>query len=251
MRTVAVVPARMGSSRFPGKPLAPLLGRPMVEHVFLRAALCPDVDEVVVATCDEEIRVAAEAFGARVVMTGSHHERASDRMAEVASREEADLWVLVQGDEPMIRPEMLSAALAPFRGGTDDVACVNLMRRISDPADLDDPNTIKVLVDTRSDAMIMTRRAVPTLAPGGLADTPVHKQVCIIPFTARELATYAALPPTPLERIESIDMLRLMEHGRRVRMVPTDVDSHAVDTEADRVRVEALLATDPLTEAVL
>ena len=249
MRTVAVVPARMGSSRFPGKPLASLLGRPMIEHVHRRAALCADVDEVVVATCDDEIRVAAEAFGARVVMTSDRHERASDRMAEVASREDADLWVLVQGDEPMIRPEMLSAAIAPFR--TDvDVACVNLMRRIEDPADLDDPNTIKVLVDVHSDAMLMTRRAVPTLAPGGLADTPVFKQVCVIPFTADELRTYAALAPTPLERTESIDMLRLMEHGRRVRMVETDVDSHAVDTEADRVRVEALLAADPLTETL-
>ncbi len=249
MRTVAVVPARMGSSRFPGKPLAPLLGRPMVEHVFLRAALCPDVDEVVVATCDDEIRVAAETFGARVVMTSDRHERASDRMAEVAASEDADLWVLVQGDEPMIRPEMVSAAIAPFRAG-EDVTCVNLMRRIEDAADLDDPNTIKVLVDARSDAMIMTRQAVPTLAPGGIAETPVFKQVCIIPITADELHTYAALPPTPLERLESIDMLRLMEHGRRVRMVETDVDSHAVDTEADRVRVEAMLAEDPLTEVV-
>ena len=249
MRTVAVIPARMASTRLPGKPLAPLLGRPMIEHIFLRTSLCADVDEVLVATCDEEIRIAAEAFGARVVMTGDHHERASDRMAEVAEQLAADLYVLVQGDEPMIRPEMVSAAVEPF--ATDaDVRCVNLMRRIEDVADLDDPNTIKVVVDQRSDALFMTRRSIPTLAPGGLADTPIFKQVCIIPFTADELNTYARLAPTPLERIESIDMLRLIEHGHRVRMVETPFDTHAVDTEADRVRVEAMLADDPLTEAL-
>lgn len=249
MRTVAVIPARMASTRLPGKPLASLVGRPMIEHIFVRTSLCADVDEVIVATCDEEIRVVAEAFGARVVMTGDHHERASDRMAEVAEQLAADLYVLVQGDEPMIRPEMVSAAVAPF--ATDpEVRCVNLMRRIADPADLDDRNTIKVVVDQRSDALLMTRRAIPTIAPGGLSDTPVFKQVCIIPFTAEELRTYAELSPTPLERIESIDMLRLMEHGHRVRMVETPFDTHAVDTESDRVRVEAMLAADPLTEVL-
>lgn len=247
MRTVAVVPARMASTRLPGKPLAPILGRPMIEHVHRRALACPEVDEVVVATPDEDIRAAAAAFGARVVMTGDHHERASDRMAEVAASMDADLWVLVQGDEPMLHPDMLSAAIGPFARG-EAVECVNLAKRITDERDLDDPNTIKVVVDRAWDAMLMTRRRIPTLGAGGLAETPVFKQVCVIPFTAEAIARYAALEPTPLERAESIDMLRLMEHGRKVRMVETAVDTHAVDTEEDRRLVEGLMADDPLVE---
>lgn len=245
MRTVAVIPARMASTRFPGKPLAPIHGRAMIEHIFHRTRACADVDEVVIATPDEAIRTAAEAFGATVVMTGDHHERASDRMAEVATRMDADLWVLVQGDEPMLHPDMLTAAIGPFVRG-EDVECVNLARRIIDERDLDDPNTIKVLIDLAGDALVMTRQRVPTLGPGGLAETPVHKQVCIIPFAAEALARYSALAPTPLERAESIDMMRLIEHGRRVRMVETPFDTHAVDTEADRLLVEGRMADDPL-----
>jgi len=249
MRTVAVIPARMASTRLPGKPLASLLGRPMIEHIFRRSALCDELDEIVIATCDDVIRDAAEAFGARVVMTGDHHERASERMAEVAEHLEADLYVLIQGDEPMIRPEMLSTAIAAF-GQDQSVQCVNLMRRITDPAELEDRNTIKVVVNTTSDALFMTRRPIPSLSVDGLSHTPAFKQVCVIPFAAEELRTYASLPETPLERIESIDMLRLIEHGRSVRMVETPFDTHAVDTEEDRVNVERLLADDPLTQVM-
>src|SRR5215212_2725887 len=111
---VAVVPARMGSSRFPGKPLAPLLGRPMVEHVVRRAAMCDLLDAVYVATCDEEIRAAVEGFGGEVLMTSAAHERASDRVAEAAERSEADIVVMIQGDEPLVTPHMIAAAVAPL-----------------------------------------------------------------------------------------------------------------------------------------
>src|SRR5215212_7878738 len=125
-RVVAVIPARMGSSRFPGKPLAPLLGRPMIEHVVRRASMCDLLDAVYVATCDEEIRSAVERFGGEVVMTSAAHERASDRVAEAAAGLEAEVVVMIQGDEPMVTPSMIAAAVAPLFDDAS-VSCVNLV----------------------------------------------------------------------------------------------------------------------------
>jgi len=245
MKIVAVIPARMGSSRFPGKPLVPILGKPMIEHVYRRVALCDQLDATIIATCDEEIRQAAEGFGASVIMTSDRHERASDRVAEAARRLDADLIVMVQGDEPMIFPDMIDAAIAPFHeDGT--ISCVNLSRRLENPDDYKNPNTIKVVSDLRSNAMYMTRAPVPTLAKTGIADTHVCKQVCVIVFTRDELEAYSQLAPTPLETYESIDMLRLMEHGRPVRMVPTERDTLAVDCPEDVLRVEEQLRRAPL-----
>jgi 3-deoxy-manno-octulosonate cytidylyltransferase (CMP-KDO synthetase) len=245
MQIVAIIPARMGSSRFPGKPLAAILGRPMIEHVYRRVALCKRLDATVIATCDTAIKDAAEAFGAPVIMTSASHERASDRVAEAARQLQADIVVMVQGDEPMIYPDMIDAAIAPFLQD-QGTGCVNLSRRLTDSEEYRNPNTIKVVSDLAGNAMYMSRAPIPTLAKGGIAATVVCKQVCVIVFTRQELETYTRLDPTPLEQYESIDMLRLMEHGRPVRMVPTERDTFAVDCPEDLLRVEALLRQDPL-----
>jgi len=245
MKIVAIIPARMGSSRFPGKPLAPILGRPMLEHVFKRTALCEKLDATYIATCDEEILEAAQAFGAPVIMTSSRHERASDRIAEAAEQLDADVIVMVQGDEPMIYPDMIDTAVNPF--ATDEtITCLNLSHELNSLDEYNNPNTIKVVCDTSDNAMYMTRAPIPTLANTGIADSRVLKQVCIIVFTDAELKRYVALDPTPLEELESIDMLRLMEHGHKVRMIPTDRDTQAVDCMDDLIKVEALLKDDPL-----
>lgn len=245
-RIAAVVPARMGSSRFPGKPLAPLLGRPMIEHVVRRAALCPLLDAVYVATCDDEIRLAAAAFGASVIMTSSSHERASDRVAEAAELLDADIVVMVQGDEPMITPAMIEAAVAPMLAD-ETIGCVNLARRITSPADRTDPNTIKVVMNAEGDALYFSRAPIPAAA-SALEPAEAFRQVCVIPFRRAFLREFARLAPTPLERAESIDMLRALEHGRRVRMVLTDADTRSVDTPADLRLVERLMRDDPLVE---
>ena len=245
MKTIAIIPARMGSSRFPGKPLAKLLGRTMLEHVYKRVALSDVLDNTYIATCDEEIREAAAAFGAPVIMTSDKHERASDRIAEAISGLDAELIVMVQGDEPMTHPQMIDTAVAPFRDDPQ-LACVNLVRRIENEADFHDTNTIKVVMNQRGDALYMSRRPIPTLAKSGFTCTPAYKQVCIIPFRRATLLEYTQLPPTPLEQLESIDMLRLMEHGFRVKMVQTEFNSQAVDTEADLARVAKLMESDPL-----
>jgi 3-deoxy-manno-octulosonate cytidylyltransferase (CMP-KDO synthetase) len=244
-RIVAVVPARMSSSRFPGKPLAPLLGRPMIEHVYRRAALCEGLDAVYVATCDEEIRVVVEKFGGAVIMTSADHERASDRVAEVAERVEAEIIVMIQGDEPMIMPEMIEAAVAPMLADKA-VTCVNLVRRIGTRAEHVDPNTIKVVMNVHGDALYFSRAPIPAIDFDNGKQQPVFKQVCVIPFRRAALREFARLAPTPLERAESIDMLRIIEHGGRVRLVETDVDTHAVDTPADLRLVEDMMKDDPL-----
>ena len=241
MRAIAIIPARLGSSRFPGKPLAPLLGRPMLEHVVRRAELCDSLDAVYVATCDGEIKEAVEAFGGRVLMTSKSHERASDRVAEAAQSLDADVVVMVQGDEPMITPEMISAALAPMKDSS--VECVNLVHRIADRAEIDDRNTIKVVMDVSRDALYFTRSPIPSTDFASGDGPAFYKQVCVIAFRRGFLAELATLPPTPLERAESIDMLRALEHGRRVRLVETKVETHAVDTTADLRLVEVTHGT--------
>jgi 3-deoxy-manno-octulosonate cytidylyltransferase (CMP-KDO synthetase) len=244
-RIVAVIPARMGSTRFPGKPLAPLLGRPMIEHVYRRAALCAGLDAVYVATCDEEIRVVVEEFGGTVIMTSADHERASDRVAEAAEHVEAEIVVMIQGDEPMITPEMIETAVAPMRAD-EAVTCVNLVRRIGTRAEYVDPNTIKVVMNVHGDALYFSRAPIPAINFDDDAQPPVFKQVCVIPFRREALREFARLAPTPLERAESIDMLRIIEHGGRVRLVETEVDTHAVDTPADLRLVEDMMKDDPL-----
>lgn len=245
MKTIAVIPARMGSSRFPGKPIAPILGRPMIEHIYKRVAMSKSLDATYIATCDDEIRDIAEKFGARVIMTADTHERASDRVAEAVTDLDADLIVMVQGDEPMTHPDMIDTAVAPFRNDPT-LSCVNLVRKIDHEADYLDANTIKVVMNRHNDALYMSRRPIPTLAKTGFADTTAYKQVCIIPFRRETLFQYTGLTPTPLEQLESIDMLRLLEHGLSVKMVHTHFNTQAVDTPADLARVAKLMESDPL-----
>ncbi len=247
-RVVAVVPARMGSSRFPGKPLAPLLGRPMIEHVVRRAAMCDLLDAVYVATCDEEIRAEVERFGGEVIMTSPAHERASDRVAEAAERFEAEVVVMIQGDEPLVTPRMIAAAVAPLLGDAS-VSCVNLARRITKHEEYVDRNTVKVVMNVRGDAVYFSRAPIPegAFARESMAESPpVFKQVCVIPFRRDFLREFARLPQTPLERAESIDMLRAVEHGRPVRLVEIEEETHAVDTPEDLRLVESWLKDDPL-----
>jgi len=245
MKTIAVIPARMGSSRFPGKPLAMILGRTMIEHIYKRVSMSKSLEATYIATCDEEIKQVAQNFGAPVIMTANTHERASDRVAEAIAQIDADLIVMVQGDEPMTHPKMIDTAVAPFK---DDLQldCVNLVKSIDNEADFYSTNTIKVIMNQRGDALYMSRQPIPTLNKLGFEHTVAHKQVCIIPFRRATLIDYSRLPSTPLEQLESVDMLRLLEHGYRVKMVKTEFDTQAVDTEDDLIRVTKLMESDLL-----
>jgi 3-deoxy-manno-octulosonate cytidylyltransferase (CMP-KDO synthetase) len=239
VKAIAVLPARMGSTRFPGKPLAKLMGKPMIQHVWERVSRCTSLADTVVATCDKEIAEACAAFGAKAVMTSPRHERASDRVAEAARQLKADVFVMVQGDEPMTNAAMVESALQPF--SDPKVQCVNLAGTIDTEAEFDDRNCIKVVMDDAGDALYFSREPIPTRRLGPWGTFPAWKQVCVVPFRADALRRFAALAPTPLEKAESIDMLRFLEHGIKVRMVRTRYSSHAVDTPADLERVELLM----------
>ena len=245
MSTVAYIPVRMGSTRFPGKPLAPILGIPMVEHVFHRTRLCNALDEVCVATPDDEIREVVEGFGGRVVMTSPDHQRASDRVAEAMESVPAEIAVMVQGDEPMVHPDMIAAAVAPF-AEDGNVGCVNLVQRIESEEEFEDANTIKVVMDRKGNALYFSRKPIPFRREGAIPGLHSYKQVCIIPFKRDALLLFGRLDPTPLEMAESVDMMRFLEHGYDVKLVESPYRTRAVDTPEDLRLVEELLRDDPL-----
>ncbi|MCZ6672276.1 MAG: 3-deoxy-manno-octulosonate cytidylyltransferase [Verrucomicrobia bacterium] len=246
VNVIAIIPSRMGSSRFAGKPLARMLGLPMIEHVYQRMMMCKTLQGVYVATCDIEIYQVVEDFGGQAIMTSPLHERASDRVAEAAQGLHAEIIVMVQGDEPMTVPEMVERAVAPMLNDSQ-VQCVNLVERINSEDELLDPNIIKVVMDSRGNALYFSREPIPTRRILGIKRIPVFKQVCVIPFRRDLLLNYSRLERTPLEQAESIDMLRLLEHGYKVRLAETEFKTHAVDTPEDLAKVEKLLRQDPVT----
>lgn len=245
MKILALIPARMGSSRFPGKPLAPILGKPMVGHVYDRVKQSPMLTMTAVATCDKEIVDYVESIGGVAVMTSSSHERASDRCAEALLALEKlhnvkfDIVVMVQGDEPMTHPDMIAEAVQPM---IDDpqLQIVNLIGRIKSIEEFEDRNCIKVVCDLSSNALYFSREPIPTRCK--VKDIPMGKQVCIIPFRRDFLLEYTRLAPTPLEIAESVDMMRVLEHGMKVRMALTRHDTQAVDTLEDLQRVARIMA---------
>ena len=236
MKITAIIPARMGSSRFPGKPLARICGYTMIEHVFRRVRLAQTLSEVVVATCDREIAEEVERFGGCAVMTSNKHERCTDRTQEAADTVGGDIIVNVQGDEPFVTPEMIDLAVAPMLEDPS-LVCTNLMARILARETLEDPNEVKVVFDQKFDALYMSREPIPSLKKGGAFDH-AWKQVCVIPFTRGFLRKFSDLEPTPLEVRESVDMMRAIEHGYKVRMIPCETSGLSVDTEGDRAEAE-------------
>ena len=248
MKTAVIIPARMGSSRFPGKPLAPICGKPMIEHVYRRCSMAEGLEGVYIATCDEEIRTVVEGFGGRVIMTADTHQRASERTAEAVEQVDVDIVVMVQGDEPLTHPGMINLAAQPLIDDPE-IVCSNLTGKIHTPQEFKDPNTIKVVMDDRGFALYFSREPIPTTGNQGFFDesqVPLYKQVCIIPFRKDFLLRYVQMDPTPLEIAESIDMLRLLENGYRVKMVESSFETHAVDTAEDLRLVEQMMDQDPL-----
>ena len=255
MRILAVIPARMASSRFPGKPMAQIHGMPMIGHCYYRVRLCEELSDTYVATCDKEIFDYIESIGGKVVMTADTHERASDRAAEAMLKiekqtgEKTDILVMVQGDEPMDTPQMVSEALAPMLAD-ESINVVNLVAPISTAEEFEDPNTVKVVTDPAGNALYFSREPVPSRKKWS-GDVPMQKQVCVIPFRRDYLLEFNNTPETPLEQIESVDMLRVLESGGRVRMVPTRYPSIGVDTPEHLERVSQLMADDPLMKGYL
>jgi len=250
MNIVGIIPARIGSSRFPGKPLAEILGKAMIYHVYYRSKMAKVLSEVYIATCDNEIEKYCLDNNMKVVMTKDTHQRASDRAFEAAQKieklegQKIDIVVMIQGDEPMLFPEMIEESIKPFFSDKT-IQVANLMSKINSREEQDDPNSIKVVVDENSFALYFSRQPIPYWKKE-IKEPPVFKQVCIIPFKRDFLAKFSALSSGPLEILESIDMLRVLEHGYKVKMVLTQFQTHSVDTPFDLQRVESLMEKDSL-----
>lgn len=234
----------MGSTRYPGKPLCDIQGLTMVEHVYRRTAMSESVDGTYVATPDEEIHKEVESFGGEAIMTGPHP-RATDRVAEVAKELDSDIVIVMQGDEPLVYPDMIDDAVEPVLED-DNVRCANLAKSIETEAAFRDPNNVKVVVNENWDALYFSREPIPNLHDAPFEATDVYKQVCVIPFEREFLFEFTSMDETRLEKIESIDMLRLLENGYDVRLAETDRSVYAVDTPEDHKKVKKMMADDPL-----
>lgn len=248
MNIVGVIPARMASSRFPGKPLAPICGIPMIGHVYCRSKMCFSLNDVYVATCDHDIKRYIDSIGGKAIMTSDKHERASDRAAEALAKIEVltgkrvDIVVMIQGDEPMLVPAMIEDAVKPMIHDPS-VLITNLMAPLKDRHEQDDPHEVKVVVSLNNNALYFSREPIPSWKKGAKS-VPMFKQVCIIPFRRDFLLAFNNLSSTPLEVVESVDMLRILEHGYQVRMVMSCHDTYSVDTLADLKKVEGLMEND-------
>jgi 3-deoxy-manno-octulosonate cytidylyltransferase (CMP-KDO synthetase) len=242
---VAIIPARYESSRLRGKALADIGGRPMIEHVYRRAAAARSIASVIVATDDERIHRAVLAFGGESRMTSAAHQSGTDRIAEVAAGLDCDVVVNVQGDEPLIDPAMIDEAVAPFE--TDPALLMStLRRRIEGTADTLNPHVTKVVVDAQHFALYFSRAPIPFARPG-CPPAPAWRHVGLYVYRRACLLRLAALPPTALERSEALEQLRALEHGIRIKAVETEFDSIGVDTPEDLERVRAIYAEQSLT----
>ena len=255
MKIVAVIPARMNSSRFPGKPMVDLLGMPMIGHCFKRAEMCKLLDLVYVATCDKVIYDYITSIGGNAVMTSKSHERACDRAAEAMLKIEKkhdikiDILVMLQGDEPMVNSGMIISALNPLIEN-EDIMISNLYREINSIKEFNDPNEVKVILDNKKFAIYFSREPIPSRKKS-FSKVPMYKQICTIPFKRDYLLKFNNMKQTELEIIESIDMNRIIENGEKIKMEYSDDESISVDTKSDLDRVIIEMKKDKLINKYL
>jgi 3-deoxy-manno-octulosonate cytidylyltransferase (CMP-KDO synthetase) len=238
LSVAAVIPARFASSRFPGKALAPLAGKPMIQHVYERVKRASRVSEVLVATDDERIRRAVVQFGGRAAMTSADHASGTDRVAEVAAGLDADVVVDVQGDEPLIDPRVVDQAVEPFFDDSS-LQMSTLGHRIVDPGELQNRDVVKVRIDAEGYARDFFR--LPEAGPDGAADR-VLKHIGLYAFRRPYLLKLAALEATVRERALGLEQLRALENGCRIKVVETEYGSLGIDRPHDLERAEMMLS---------
>jgi len=241
MRVIGVIPARYKSSRLEGKPLADILGRSMVQHVYERARQARNLDEVLVATDDERIRHAVETFGGKAVMTSAEHRSGTDRVAEAIATLDADVIVNIQGDEPMLDPVMLEEVVEPFTQGTA-AGLVTLKKEVFHDSEFTDPGVVKVVTDPHGNALYFSRSLIP-YARNRTPHLRVFEHVGVYAYSRACLLRLASLPVSPLEEIESLEQLRALENGIGILVVETRSRAHSisVDTPEDLERVRAAM----------
>lgn len=238
MKILCVIPARYASTRLPGKPLADIVGKPMIQHVYERSAQATIPQQVVVATDDEKVFQAVQQFGGKVVMTSSEHQTGTDRLAEVASKyAEVDVIINVQGDEPLIDPKLIDELAQEFLN--DTALQMASVMSIMDTEDYQNPNAVKVVTDLNNNALYFSRSLLPYPRVAGKAN--VYKHIGIYAYKKDFLLKFAKLEPTPLEQSESLEQLRALENGYKIKMIKTKAKFIGVDSIEDLQTVNELL----------
>jgi 3-deoxy-manno-octulosonate cytidylyltransferase (CMP-KDO synthetase) len=246
LTVVAVIPARLASSRLPRKVLLPLAGKPMLAWVVEAARACSRLQQVIVATDSEEVMALGRAQGWTMKLTSPDLPSGSDRVHAISLEVDADIYVNIQGDEPMLRPEHIDALLRPFQGPHPGNVDVTTLSTICAPADIANPNAVKVVCAHDGRALYFSRATIPYDRDGaqeGPGSIIYRKHLGLYAYRKTALQKFAALPPGTLEQSERLEQLRLLENGMSVYVEPTDFETIGVDTEEDLRRAEAILLT--------
>jgi len=238
MKIVGIIPSRMASSRFPGKPLVDIEGLPMVVHVMKRAMLCKDLNKVYVATDSKDIFEAVERHGGKAIMTSSAHETGTDRIAEAVEKIECDIVVNIQGDEPLLNPDDVGKLIKTI---VNDDSC-RVATLVCKTPTRKDITECKVVLDLNDNILYMSREDIPSSARARI--NSFYKLYCIVAFRKDFLKRFANWDPTPLEKIEYIEYLRILEHGYKVKGVIVEEYSTSVDTPADLVKLKKMMKKD-------
>jgi len=244
MDVVGVIPARYSSTRFEGKVLADILGKPMIQHVWERAKEAFSLDDLIIACDDERVAEVARGFGAKVVLTAKAHHSGTDRISEVVNPLDTKIVINIQGDEPLIHPTMIDSVADAL---LDDpgISMATIMKKIDDSRLLLDPNVVKVVVDRNNFALYFSRAAIPHKAVNSEVSQPLYyKHIGLYGYTKDFLFTYKNLPPSSLEKVERLEQLRVLEAGFRIKVIETQYDTIGVDTPEDLERLKAYLGKE-------
>tara|TARA_Y100000768_G_C23989433_1_gene691205 strand:- start:1536 stop:2306 length:771 start_codon:yes stop_codon:yes gene_type:complete len=250
MNILGIIPCRMASSRFPNKPLVEIQGMPMIEHIYKRSIMSKEIDEVFIATCDESIVDFCNSNDLKFVLTSNEHERATERCAEALIKIEKklnknfDVIVMIQGDEPLINPQMLDSLVKPFIID-DSLQVCNLINKIKKDIDVNNQNVVKVVKDIYSNAMYFSREAIPS-SKLYKKNISYFKQLGLISFSRESILKFISLEPTDFEIIESVDMNRFIENNIQIKLVETTYESKGVDTYEDFLVVNDVMENDDL-----
>ncbi|MFH1798523.1 MAG: 3-deoxy-manno-octulosonate cytidylyltransferase [Candidatus Omnitrophota bacterium] len=248
MKIIAVIPARWHSTRFEGKVLADINGKPMVQHVWERVKRARAIDEVIVAVDTEKVFKAVEKFGGKAVFTSQGHPSGTDRISEIANSIDADIFVNVQSDEPLVRPSMIDA-LAQVYEREGDIKMATLIKRIHEKREISDPNVVKVVIDRRAFALYFSRSPIPFIrdeTPGEDMSARYFKHIGLYSYTRDFLLTYANLSKSILENEEKLEQLRVLEHGYKIKTIETRYETAGVDTAEDLERVRNMLRREDI-----
>ena len=245
LNAIAVIPARYASTRFPGKPLASINGKPLIQHVWERVSMSKSLKRIIVATDDERIFKAVREFGGEGWMTSSNHATGTDRISEVAKNIEADIIVNVQGDEPLIEPKVIDMAVEPFRGtqtefGSSKLQMGTICAEIKNKDELNNPNIVKVVTDYDGFALYFCRSTIPYNRDND-SRTSYYKHIGLYVYRKDFLIKFSQLPSTPLEKIEKLEQLRALEHGYKIKVIKTKYNSIGVDAPEDIEKVRKII----------